>query len=144
MENSWESDPEHLAERLEHLRACTLHPRRITIPDITQDDSLITAFMAAGIACPRTIFLEGRRLRYDPLRDFADKTMWGDDEDEDFVAFMKELTPDRLDAMLMDRPFWPRRHRPWRMRPLPGRRRKPAADAPDADSKTAGTHSEGA
>ncbi len=115
MENSWESDPEHLAERLEHLRACTLHPRRITIPDITQDDSLITAFMAAGIACPRTIFLEGRRLRYDPLRDFADKTMWGDDEDEDFVAFMKELTPDRLDAMLMDRPFWPRRHRPWRI-----------------------------
>ena len=71
--------------------------------------------MAAGIACPRTIFLEGRRLRYDPLRDFADKTMWGDDEDEDFVAFMKELTPDRLDAMLMDRPFWPRRHRPWRI-----------------------------
>ncbi|MBR5051386.1 MAG: hypothetical protein IKX75_08700, partial [Desulfovibrio sp.] len=108
---------EHLAKRLEHLRACTLHPRRITIPDITQDESLITAFMAAGIVCPRTIFLEGRRLRYDPLRDFAVNNVWDDPDDEngDYLDYLKELTPDRLDAQLMDRPFWPRRHRPWRI-----------------------------
>lgn len=126
MESSWEPDLERIAKRLEHLRACTLHPRRITIRSIADDEELDTAFAAAGIACPRTIFLEGRRLRYDPLRDFAVNIVWDDPDDEngDYLDYLKELTPDRLDAQLMDRPFWPRRHRPWRMgarcsRPLP-------------------------
>ncbi len=138
MENSMRSsnDP-HLPSLMTTLRLglrCRIRPRWISLAADWEDDDILTAFGSAGLACPRTIFLEGRRLRYDPLRDFAESTDGWVDPDPEFAEYLASLTPEDMHADLMDRPFWPRRHRPAHIgrphaRPLPrlaaGSRRRP-------------------
>ena len=119
MENSMRSsnDP-HLPYLLTTLRLglrCRIRPRWISLAADWEDDDILTAFGSAGLACPRTIFLEGRRLRYDPLRDFAESPEGWVDPDPEFAEYLASLTPEDMYADLMDRPFWPRRHRPWRI-----------------------------
>ena len=103
-----------LMRTLEARMTCTLHPGRIRVASPPESQDFALAYDLAGIKCPPDIFLDGRRLRYDPLRDFRAKQEWIDPSG-DLVAYLAELTPDRLDADLMDRPMWPRRHRPWRI-----------------------------
>ena len=132
-----------LMELMEVGLRCRLHARWISLENCRRYPELRLAFEACGLDLPHALFLDGPRLRYDPPARLSLHAAW-DEEDEDFMHYLSGLAPDDLGCQPLLRPFWPRRHRPWRMRPLPGRRRKPAADAPDADSKTAGTHSEGA
>ncbi len=106
---------------------CRIRPRWICLAADWEDDDILTAFGSAGLACPRTIFLEGRRLRYDPLRDFGDSTGGWVDPDKEFAEYLASLTPEDMHAELMDRPFWPRRRRPAHIgrphaRPLPRHR----------------------
>ena len=149
MENSMRSsnDP-HLPYLMTTLRLglrCRIRPRWISLAADWEDDDILTAFGSAGLACPRTIFLEGRRLRYDPLRDFAESPEGWVDPDPEFAEYLASLTPEDMYADLMDRPFWPRRHRPAHIgrphaRPLPrlaaGSRRRPgqAGTAPRGGS----------
>ncbi|MBO4296934.1 MAG: hypothetical protein J5863_09275 [Desulfovibrio sp.] len=119
-----------LMELMEVRLRCRLHARWISLENCRRYPELRLAFETCGLDLPRTLFLDGPRLRYDPLRDYPLHAEW-DEEDEEFMHYLSGLAPDDLGCQLLLRPFWPRRHRPWRMgarrtRPLPGRRRIPA------------------
>ncbi len=125
--NSAESDVETALEELQHMR-CWLRPRWISLDPYWDDEVLATAFLAAGIGCPNTIFLDGRRLRYDPLHDFVyPATVEKDPEEseEDFQAMLDSFVPENWELPLSMRPGWPRSRRPAclgarkRARPLP-------------------------
>ncbi|MBO4296627.1 MAG: hypothetical protein J5863_07710 [Desulfovibrio sp.] len=89
---------------------CRLRPGRVNLGVWWKEEDPSDAFMAAGVFCPRTIFLDGPRLRYDPLRDFVQNAEWIN-ADEELLEYLAQLTPESMEAPLSDRPAWPRLRR---------------------------------
>ena len=135
LRNAGITDIKGAADELKHLR-CWLRPRWISIEDYWDSDLLPSALFALGIPFPRTVFLDGRRLRLDPVhgRSYPFGVAKGPGgTGGDVQNFLDSPVPDDWSIQLSLRPRLPRRRRAWRI----GRRRRdsplPARQQAQAD-----------